>query len=113
MKSVSQSLHMTVTMQKHCELLLICILLSVFTLLASPSHCIQTNLQDLPCLLQNRYWAGGNPSWGVKRPQCDTVYSLPSSAEVKNGWRYTSSPPYVFMPWSLIKQRDSFTFIVT
>jgi hypothetical protein len=26
-----------------------------------------------------------------------------SSAEVKNAWSYTATPPYVFMAWYLIK----------
>jgi hypothetical protein len=45
----------------------------------------------------------------------------PSSAEVKNAWSYTSTPPYlfmawyllstvyIFMTWCLIKRRDNFT----
>jgi hypothetical protein len=35
---------------------------------------------------------------------------IPSSAEVKNAWSYTSSPKYVFMAWCLVKHRDKFTF---
>jgi hypothetical protein len=30
---------------------------------------------------------------GIKRPGCDDVPSLPSSAEVKNVWSNTSPPP--------------------
>jgi hypothetical protein len=36
-----------------------------------------------------------------------------SSAEIKNAWRYTSTPPYVFMMWYLFKHRDNFTFDFT
>jgi hypothetical protein len=34
---------------------------------------------------------------GVKRPGREAVRSPPISAEVKNTWIYTSTPPYVFM----------------
>jgi hypothetical protein len=32
-------------------------------------------------------------SLGVKRPQSEACHSPPSSAEVKNAWSYTSTPP--------------------
>jgi hypothetical protein len=40
-------------------------------------------------------YATGNRgfSLGVKRPGCETDHSSPSSAEVKNEWSYTSTPP--------------------
>jgi len=34
---------------------------------------------------------------GVKRPGHEADYSPPSSAEVKNTWNYTSTPPYAFI----------------
>jgi hypothetical protein len=34
-----------------------------------------------------------SPFPGVKRPMCEDDHSLPSSAEVKNAWIYTSTPP--------------------
>jgi hypothetical protein len=43
-------------------------------------------------------------SLGAKWLGRDAEHSLPSSAEVKNEWRYTSTPQYVFMSWCLIKQ---------
>jgi hypothetical protein len=46
---------------------------------------------------------------GVKRPGREGNYSSPSSAEVKNAWSYTSTPPYTFMVWCLVKLRDNFT----
>jgi hypothetical protein len=58
-------------------------------------------------------------SLGVKPPVCEADHSSPSNAEVKNAWNYTSTPPYVFMVWCLIKHRmclhlvklrDNFTF---
>jgi hypothetical protein len=41
-------------------------------------------------------------SLGVKR--------VPRS---KDEWSYTSTPPYVFMAWCLVKRRDKFTFTFT
>jgi hypothetical protein len=38
--------------------------------------------------------------------------SPPSSAEVNNVWRYTSTPAYVFMSWCLVKRRENFIFSV-
>jgi hypothetical protein len=35
------------------------------------------------------------------------------SAEVKNVWSYTSTPPYVFVAWCLVKHRDNFAFTFT
>ena len=32
-------------------------------------------------------------AWGVKRPDRDADHSLPTSAEIKNMWRYTSTLP--------------------
>jgi len=42
---------------------------------------------------------------GVKRPGREVVCLPPSSAEVKNAWSYTSTPPYC-MAWCLVKHRD-------
>jgi hypothetical protein len=39
----------------------------------------------------------------IKRPEREVGHSPASSAEVKNAWRYTSIPPYVFTAWCLIK----------
>jgi hypothetical protein len=36
-------------------------------------------------------------SQGVKRPGVKLTTHIPTSAEVKNKWIYTSTPPYVFM----------------
>jgi hypothetical protein len=52
-------------------------------------------------------WVPGALSLGVKRPGLEAVHSLPSSAEVKNAWSYTSTPQ---MAWCLAKHRDNFTF---
>jgi hypothetical protein len=54
-------------------------------------------------------WVPKALSLGVKRPGREADHSLPSSAEVQNAWRYTSTPQYVFMAWCLVKHRD-FTF---
>jgi len=55
-------------------------------------------------------WVTGTLSLGVKRPGREGDHSPPSSAEIKNAWSYTSTPPYVFMVWYLVKHRDNFTF---
>jgi hypothetical protein len=46
----------------------------------------------------------------VRQPVCEADHSPPSSVEVRNAWRYISTPPYVFLAWYLVKPRDSFTF---
>jgi hypothetical protein len=38
------------------------------------------------------------------RPEREADHLPPSNAEVKNAWSYTSTLPYVFMAWCLIKQ---------
>jgi hypothetical protein len=50
---------------------------------------------------------------GVKRPGREADHSPPSSAEVKNAWSYTSTLPFVFMAWYLVKNRDNFAFYFT
>jgi len=52
----------------------------------------------------------GTLSQGLKRPGSEAGHLRPSSAGVKNGWSYTSTPLYVFMVWFLVKHRDIFTF---
>jgi hypothetical protein len=42
---------------------------------------------------------------GVKWPGPEAVSPL-SSAEVKNAWRYTSTPQYVFLAWRLVEHRN-------
>jgi hypothetical protein len=49
-------------------------------------------------------WVPGALSPEVKRPGREGHHLPPSSVEVKNAWSYTSSPPYVFMAWCLVKQ---------
>jgi hypothetical protein len=41
----------------------------------------------------------------VKQPDHEADDLPLCSAVVKNGWSYTSTPPYVFMIWCLIKHR--------
>jgi len=38
-------------------------------------------------------------------------FSGGKAAEDNNAWYYTSTPPYVFMVWRLVKHRDNFAFI--
>jgi hypothetical protein len=42
-------------------------------------------------------WVPVTLSPGVKRPGREADHSLPTSAEVKKIWIYTSIPPYAFM----------------
>jgi len=48
---------------------------------------------------------------GVKQPECEADYSPLSSAKVKDGWSYTSTPLYVFMVWCFIKHKENVTFL--
>jgi hypothetical protein len=58
-------------------------------------------------------WVKGALSLGVKWPGHEADHSPPSSAEIKNAWRYTSTLQYVSMAWGLVKHRDNFTFTLT
>jgi hypothetical protein len=45
-------------------------------------------------------WGTGRAlSPGVKRPGYEADHSPPTSAEVKNTWIYTSTPPYALMAY--------------
>jgi hypothetical protein len=55
----------------------------------SPLHVVQTGSRAQP--------APGALSLGVKRPEDEADHSPPTSAEVKNTWIYTTTPPHVFM----------------
>jgi hypothetical protein len=46
---------------------------------------------------------------GVKRPGRVADLSPPSRVEVWNAWSYTSTTPYTFMAWCLVKHRGDFT----
>jgi hypothetical protein len=59
-----------------------------------PLHIIQTDSEVQPASY-TRVPATHSPV--VKRPKREAGHSPPTSAEVKNTWIYTSSPPYVFM----------------
>jgi hypothetical protein len=48
-------------------------------------------------------WVPEALSLGVKRTECGAEHSSPSSAEVKNVWRYTSTPQYTSMVWCAVK----------
>jgi hypothetical protein len=41
--------------------------------------------------------------------ELETDQKSPPSAEVKNAWIYTSTPPYAFFMPSFIKYTDNFT----
>jgi hypothetical protein len=54
-------------------------------------------------------WVSGAVSLGVKRPGCEADHSLPSNAEFKNAWSYTSTPQYAFMAWCSVKKSTGTT----
>jgi hypothetical protein len=45
-------------------------------------------------------WLRGALPSGIKQPGRETDHSLPTSAEVKNTWIYTSTTLYVFMAYT-------------
>jgi hypothetical protein len=47
----------------------------------------------------------------AKRPGREADHSPPFRAEVKNTWRYNSTPPYVSVAWYLLKHRDRFALL--
>jgi hypothetical protein len=55
-------------------------------------------------------WVPGALSLGVKRPRGEADHSSPSSTEVKNAWRYTSTHPW---RGAQLKHRDNFTCYLT
>jgi hypothetical protein len=69
--------------------------------------CEIETVQDIAC--PDRLW--GPPSLlsnayrrlGVKRPGREADHSSPSSVDVKNAWRYASTPQYAFMAWCCVK----------
>jgi hypothetical protein len=60
-------------------------------------------------------WLPRALSTGLKRPRSEVDHSPPASAEVKEMWIYTSTPPYVFMTQYLISQalRQLYLFTFT
>jgi hypothetical protein len=57
-------------------------------------------------------WVLGALSPGVKRPGREADHSPHSSAEVQNAWSHTSTHPYVFVAWYLVKW-STIMFVVT
>jgi hypothetical protein len=51
-------------------------------------------------------WVPAAFSQGVKRPDREADHSPPSSAEVKNAWRFSFASCYMFM--AVLKHKDSF-----
>jgi hypothetical protein len=52
--------------------------------------------------------------WMLQGFKCACVIAwtlfVQSSVEVKNAWSYTSTLPYIFMAWYILKHRDNCTF---
>jgi hypothetical protein len=57
-------------------------------------------------------WVFGAVSPGVKWSGREYDHLPLSSADVKSAWSYTSTPPYVFTAWSLVKHRDTLTLSI-
>jgi hypothetical protein len=51
------------------------------------------------------------PSSETKWFQHEADHSPPTSGEVKNAWSYTSTQPFSFMAWCLLKHRDRDNFM--
>jgi len=49
---------------------------------------------------------------GGSSPGGEADHSPPSNAEVKNAWNYTTTHPYVFAAWFLVKHRNNFSVFV-
>jgi hypothetical protein len=72
---------------------------------AWPGVCIPAGARDFSLLQNAENGCGAHPSFysmgtgffpGLKRPGSEVDQSPPYSAEVKNEWSYTSSPPISF-----------------
>jgi hypothetical protein len=66
-------------------------------------HCIHIGLEPTQPPIQWLLGGGGAHSPGVKQPGHEADDSSPSIAKVKSAWSYTSTLPYTFMAWCLIK----------
>jgi len=62
-----------------------------------------TSRQSLGPIQPPTHWVSG-----IKWPERESIHLHPSSAEIKNAWSYTSTPPYVFMAWYLISKGTSY-----
>jgi hypothetical protein len=69
------------------------------------SHSFQIGSRSHP----TSYPMGAGVSFPRDKAELDR--SPPTSAEVKNAWSYTSTPPLVFKAWWLIKRKDNSTFV--
>jgi len=57
-------------------------------------------------------WILGGSFPEVKQPEHETDLSVPSSADIKNTGSYSSTFPYVFTVWCLIKHRTRLNDVV-
>jgi hypothetical protein len=62
--------------------------------------------------LRRIQWLPKAMSPGIKWLGREAEHLPQSSAKAKNAWMYAYIPPFVFMVWCLIKQRDNFIFIL-
>jgi hypothetical protein len=54
----------------------------------------------------------GALSLGAKQLSMKLTTDLHQVLRSKNAWSYTSTLPYIFMVWCLVKHRDNFTFTI-
>jgi hypothetical protein len=68
-------------------------------------HCFETGSGSMQPPIQ--LTPGALPS-GLKRTGPKAMLPPPSNTEVKHAWSYTSTLPYVFIAWCLMRHRDSY-----
>jgi hypothetical protein len=73
-----------------------------------PRHRVATGSGSHPVTCPVGTGEGG-VSPKLKRPGYEADYIPACSAEIRNDWSYTSTLPYIFMEWFLVKHRYNFT----
>jgi hypothetical protein len=87
-------------------------------------RCKVTKTGNLDLIHSNVCFTASRPALGpiqppikwvpvIKRPEREADHSPPSTAEVKNEWSCSSTPPYAFVAWCSVKHRDNFTCTFT
>jgi hypothetical protein len=57
---------------------------------------------ELACVCQSALVTSKMTASGVRQLGCEANHSLSSSAEDKNKWSYTCTPPYAFMAFFVL-----------
>jgi hypothetical protein len=66
-----------------------------------------STLQTFPLTTTSSQWVSGALCPALKRLERDTDHLPKASAEFKNMWIYTSTPPLIFMAGYLVKHRNN------